>query len=138
MKAGGRHCRGYRFPEEVISQCVWLYFKLSVSLREVELMMAYRGIHLSYETIRPWCDTFGEAYAAKLKHRRPKLGDKWFLDDVFLKINGVQYHLWRAVNHQGAVIDILVQPKRDGFAAMRFFRKLLQSSRCRPLRDDYG
>ncbi len=94
--------------------------------------MAYRGIHLSYETTRRWCDTFGAAYAAKLKRRRPKLGDKWFLDEVFLKINRVQYYLWRAVDQQGAVIDILVQPKRDRFAAMRFFRKLLQSSRCRP------
>ncbi len=96
---------------EIISQCIWLYFNLSVSLREVELMMAYRGIHLSYETIRRWCDTFGASYAAKLKRRRPHLGDKWFLDEVFLKINGVQHYLWRAVDQQGAVIDILVQPK---------------------------
>jgi putative transposase len=68
--------RGYRFPEEIISQCVWLYFNFAVSLREVELMMAYRGIQLSYETIRRWCETFGASYAAKLKRRRPKLGDK--------------------------------------------------------------
>jgi putative transposase len=114
--------RGYRFPEEIISQCVWLYFNLSVSLREVELMMAYRGIQLSYETIRRWCDAFGACYAAKLRRRRPKLGDKWFLDEVFLKINGMQHYLWRAVDQQGAVIDILVQPKRDRFAAIRFFR----------------
>jgi putative transposase len=124
--------RGYRFPEEIISQCVWLYFNLSVSLREVELMMAYRGIQLSYETIRRWCDTFGGAYAAKLTRRRPKLGDKWFLDEVFLKINGVQHYLWRAVDQQGAVIDILVQPKRDQFAAVRFFRKLLRATGRRP------
>src|SRR6201994_2319136 len=124
--------RGYRFPEEIISQCVWLYFNLSVSLRKVELMMAYRGIQLSYETIRRWCDTFRAAYAAKLRRRRPTLGDKWFLDEVFLKINGVQHYLWRAVDQEGAVIDILVQPKRDRFAAARFFRKLLQSSRRRP------
>ena len=94
--------------------------------------MAYRGIQLSYETIRRWCETFGAAYAAKLKRRRPRLGDKWFLDEVFLKINGVQHYLWRAVDQKGAVIDILVQPKRDRFAALRFFRRLLQSSRCRP------
>ena len=124
--------RGYRFPEEIISQCVWLYFNLSVSLREVELMMAYRGIQLSYETIRRWCETFGASYAAELKRRRPKPGDKWFLDEVFLKINGVQHYLWRAVDQKGAVTEILVQPKRDRFAASRFFRKLLQSSRCRP------
>ncbi|MDQ2832485.1 MAG: IS6 family transposase [Acidobacteriota bacterium] len=124
--------RGYRFPEEVISQCVWLYFNFAVSLREVELMMAQRGVQLSYETIRRWCNKFGTSYAAKLKCRRPKLGDKWFLDEVFLKINGVQHYLWRAVDQTGAVIDILVQPKRDRFAAMRFFRKLLRTSRCRP------
>jgi putative transposase len=88
---------------------VWLYFNFAVSLREVELMMAYRGIQLSYETIRRWCDTFGASYAAKLKRKRPKLGDKWFLDEVFLKINGVQHYLWRAVDQQGTVIDILVQ-----------------------------
>ncbi len=124
--------RDYRFPEEIISQCVWLYFNLSVSLREVELMMAYRGIHLSYETIRRWCEHFGACYAAKLKRRRPKLGNKWFLEEVFLKINGVQHYLWRAVDQQGAVIDILVQPKRDRFAAMRFFRKLLETSHRQP------
>src|SRR3978361_1416315 len=94
-------------------------------------MMAYRGIQLSYETIRRCCDTFGASYAAKLKRRRSKLGDKWFLDEVFLKINGVQHYLWRAVDQQGAVIDILVQPKRDRFAAMRFFRKLLETSHRR-------
>ena len=90
--------------------------------------MAYRRIPLSYETIRRWCDTFGASYAAKLKRTRSKLGDKWFLDEVFLKINGVQHYLWRAVDQHGAVIDILVQPKRDRFAAIRFFRKLLRTT----------
>src|ERR1700742_448445 len=120
--------RGYRFPEEIISHCVWLYFNFAVSLREVELMMAYRGVQLSYETIRRWCDTFGASYAARLKRKRPKLGDKWFLDEVFLKINGTQHCLWRAVDQQGTVIDILVQPKRDRLAAIRFFRKLLRTT----------
>jgi putative transposase len=88
--------RGDRFPEEIICQCVWLYSNLTLSLREVELMIAYREIQLSYETIRRWCGTFGASYAAKLKRTRPKLGDKWFLDEVFLKINGAQHYLWRA------------------------------------------
>jgi putative transposase len=123
---------GYRFPEEIITQCVWLYFNFALSLREVELMMAFRGVQLSYETIRRWCDTFGASYAAKLKRRRPRLGDKWFLDEVFLKINGVQHYLWRAVDQHGAVIDILVQPKRDRFAAMRFFGKLLRTTQRYP------
>ncbi|MEJ7609000.1 MAG: IS6 family transposase [Bryobacteraceae bacterium] len=113
--------RGYRFPKEVISQCLWLYFNFCVSLRNVELMMASRGVQLSYETIRRWCDKFGQSYAAKLKRRRPKVGDKWHLDEVLLKINGVQHYLWRAVDQHGTVIDILVQPKRDRLAAMRFF-----------------
>jgi len=94
--------------------------------------MAFRGVPLSYETIRRWCDKFGAAYAAKLKQRRPKLGDKWHLDEVFLKINGVQHYLWRAVDQHGVVIDILVQPKRDRFAAIRFFRKLLRTTGRRP------
>jgi putative transposase len=101
-------------------------------LRDVELMMAFRGLFLTYETIRNWCDKFGPSYAAQLKRRRPKLGDKWFLDEVFLKINGVQHYLWRAVDQHGVVIDILVQPKRDRFAAIRFFRKLLRTTKRKP------
>jgi putative transposase len=124
--------RGYRFPEEIISQCVWLYFNFCVSFRDVELMMAFRGVQLSYETIRRWCDKFGHTYAAKLKRKRAKLGDKWHLDEVFLKINGVQHYLWRAVDQHGVVIDILVQPKRDRYAAIRFFRKLLRTCGRRP------
>ena len=124
--------RGHRFPEEIISQCVWLYFNFCVSLRDVELMMAFTGVQLSYETVRRWCDKFGKSYADKLRRKRPKPGDKWHLDEVFLKINGVQHYLWRAVDQHGAVIDILVQPKRDRFAAIRFFRKLLKRTRRHP------
>ena len=113
--------RGHRFPEEIISQCVWLYFSFCLSLRDVELMMAARGVQLSYETIRRWCDKFGQSYAAKLKRKRPKIGDKWHMDEVFLKINGVQHYLWRAVDQHGAVIDILVQPKRDRLARHPLF-----------------
>ena len=90
--------------------------------------MAFRGVQLSYETIRLWCDKFGPAYAAQLKRKRPKRGDKWFLDEVFLKINGVKHYLWRAVDQHGVVIDISVQPKQGRFAAMQFFRKLLRTA----------
>jgi putative transposase len=124
--------RGYRFPGEIISQCVWLYFNFCVSFRDVELMMAFRGVELSYETVRRWCNKFGKSYADQLRRRRAKLGDKWHLDEVFLTINGVQHYLWRAVDQHGAVIDILVQPKRDRFAAIRFFRKLLNRTRRHP------
>jgi putative transposase len=98
----------------------------------VELMMAFRGVLLSYETVRNWCDKFGPSYAAQLKRRRPKLGDKWHLDEVLLKMNGVQHYLWRAVDQHGAVIDILVQPKRDRRAAILFFRKLLRTTKRKP------
>src|SRR4051794_2950166 len=95
-------------------------------------MMAFRGVLLTYETVRNWCDKFGPSYAAQLKRRRPKLGDKWHLDEVFLKMNGVQHYLWRAVDQHGAVIDILVQPKRDRRAAILFFRKLLRTIKRKP------
>ena len=124
--------RGYRFPKEIISQCVWLYFNFALSLRDVEFMMAFRGVLLTYEAVRNWCDKFGPSYAAQLKRRRPKLGDKWHLDEVFLKINGVQHDLWRAVDQHGAVIDILVPPKRDRRAAILFFRKLLRTTKRKP------
>jgi putative transposase len=117
--------RGHRFPKEIISYCVWLYFRFGVSFRDVEEMMASRGVLLSYETVRRWCDKFGRQFAADLRRRRPRTGDKWHLDEVFLKINGITHYLWRAVDQNGVVIDILVQPKRDRFAAMQFFRKLL-------------
>ena len=95
--------------------------------------MAQRGIGLSYETIREWCDKFGPYFAEELKRQnRTKLGSKWHLDEVFLKINGVQVYLWRAVDQDGAVIDILVQQRRDRIAAERFFRQLLQRTGCEP------
>ena len=85
--------RGYRFPGEIISQCVWLYFNFCVSFRDVELMMAFRGVEVSYETVRRWCNKFGKSYADQLRRKRPKPGDKWHLDEVFLTINGVQHYL---------------------------------------------
>src|SRR4051812_13636066 len=94
-------------------------------------MMAARGVVVSYETVRRWCDKFGKAYADGLR-RRARTGDKWHLDEVFLKINGVTHYLWRAVDQNGIVLDILVQPKRDRFAAIRFFRKLLRATGCKP------
>jgi len=95
-------------------------------------MMAARGVRVSYETVRRWCNKFGHHYAARLRKRRAKTGDKWHLDEVFLKINGVTHYLWRAVDQNGVVLDILVQPKRDRFAAMRFFRRLLRACGRRP------
>ena len=100
--------RGFRFPVEVISHCVWLYHRFPLSFREVEEMMLERGIVVSHETIRQWCAKFGQAYANALLRRRPRPGDKWHLDEVYIKIVGKTHYLWRAVDQHGNVLDILV------------------------------
>jgi len=122
----------HRFPSEIISHCVWLYFRFSLSFRDVEEMLAMRGVALSYETVREWCLKFGQTYANHLRRRSPRPGDKWHLDEVFLKINGRLHYLWRAVDQDGDVLDILVQNKRDKKAAKKFFRKLLKGLRYVP------
>jgi putative transposase len=104
--------RGFRFPAEIINQAVWLYHCFSLSLREVELILAARGIIVSYETIREWSLRFGRAYANRLKRCRPQLGDKWFLDEVFVRIRGKLHYLWRAIDQRGNVLDVLVQSRR--------------------------
>ncbi len=94
--------------------------------------MATRGVLVSYETVRCWCDKFGKRYADGLRRRRARTGDQWHLDEVFLKINGLTHYLWRAVDQHGVVLDILVQPKRDRFAAIRLFRRLLRATGRKP------
>jgi putative transposase len=116
----------HRFPAEIICHAVWLYHVFSLSLRDVELLLAERGIVVSYETVRRWCKKFGQPFASHLRHRRPRPGDKWYLDEVFIRIHGVQHYLWRAVDQDGVVLDILVQDRRDSNAAKRFFRRLLK------------
>jgi putative transposase len=118
--------KGYRFPPEIISHCVWLYYRFSLSYRDIEELMAQRGITLTYETVRQWCLKFGQTYANEVRRRRPRCGDKWHLDEVFLTINGKRHYLWRAVDQHGNVLDILVQSRRDKKAAKRFFCKLLK------------
>jgi putative transposase len=117
--------RGFRYPAEIISHCVWLYHRFPLSLREVQEMMLARGIIVSHETVRQWCAKFGQIYANGLRRRRPRPGDKWHLDEVFITINGKRQYLWRAVDQHGNVLDILVTSRRDAKAATRFFRKLL-------------
>src|SRR5271157_4552069 len=124
--------KGHRFPVEIIDHCVWLYFRFPLSFREVEELMLARGVVVSYETIRRGCAKFGQAYANQLRRRRPRLDDKWHLDEVFVKINGITHYLWRAVDQHGNVIDILVQSRRNAKAAKRFFRKLLKGLRYVP------
>jgi putative transposase len=118
--------RGFRFPAEIINQAVWLYHCFSLSLRDIELILAARGIVVSYETIREWSLRFGRTYAKALKRRRPRPGDKWFLDEVFVRIRGKLHYLWRAVDQHGNVLDVLVQSRRNTKAAKRFLRKLLK------------
>ncbi len=118
--------KGFRYPQEIISHAVWLYFRFSLSYRDVEELLAERGIIVSYETIRQWSRKFGQSYANQLRRRRARPGDKWFLDEVFLKINGETHYLWRAVDQDGTVLDILVQSRRNKAAAKKFFRKLLK------------
>jgi putative transposase len=107
----------HRFPAEIISHAVWLYHVFSLTFRDVELILAERGVIVSYETIRRWCLKFGQSFAQNLRRRLPRPGDKWYLDEVFIRINGTLHYLWRAVDQQGVVLDVLVQKRRDGKAA---------------------
>ena len=124
--------KGHRYPVEIISHCVWLYHRFPLSLREVEEMMLERGVMVTYETVHQWSRKFGQAYANGLRRRRPQPGDKWHLDEVFIKIQGKNHYLWRAVDQDGTVLDILVTSRRDAKAATRFFRKLLTGLRSTP------
>ncbi|MGW0563204.1 IS6 family transposase [Streptomyces sp. NPDC003016] len=124
--------KGHQYPVEVVSHCVWLYHRFPLSFREVEEPMLERGVIVSYETIRRWCAKFGHTYVGTLRRRQPKPGDKWHLDEVFIKIGGRLRYLWRAVGQDGNVLDILVRNRRDQAAARRFFRRLLTKTRTAP------
>ena len=117
---------GYRFPPEIIRQAIWLYLRFTLSLRDVEDLLAERGITVSYETVRRWVNHFGPIIAADLRKRRPKPHSIWHLDEVYLKIDGKLTYLWRAVDAEGEVLDVLVQSRRDRRAALKLMRKLLK------------
>jgi putative transposase len=134
MKTNLPTYRGYRFPPDIISHAVWLYHRFCLSFRDVEDLLAQRGITVSYETIRQWCRKFGIEYARTLRRRQGRLGDTWYLDELFVMIQGQRQYLWRAVDQDGDVIDILLQPRRDQRAAERFFRKLLKGQEREPRR----
>ena len=122
----------HRFPAEIISHCVWFYFRFALSFRDVEEILAMRGVALTYETVREWYLKFGQTDANGLRHKSPRPGDRWHLDEVFLRIHGRLPDLWRAVDQDGDVLDILVQSRRDQKAARKFFRKLLKGLRYAP------
>ena len=126
--------RGYRFPADIISHAVWLYYRFGLSFRDVEDLLAERGVTVTYEAIRQWCRKFGLDYARRLRHRRGRQGDTWNLDELFLQIQGRRQYLWRAVDEDGDVLDILVQSRRNRQAAKRFFRKLLNRQGREPRR----
>lgn len=125
--------RGYRFRPDIIAYTVWLYHRFTLSLRDIKDLLAERGVIVSYETVRQWCRTFGPHYARRIRKRQGPRGDRWFLDEVTVSIRGHCRYLWRAVDQDGDVLDILVQTRKDTRAAKRFFRKLLRGQGQTPI-----
>lgn len=117
----------HRFPPEVIRQAVWLYLRFTLSYRDVEELLAERGVDVSYETVRRWVLKFGPVFARNLRRLRPRPSDQWHLDEMVVSIRGRRMYLWRAVDSEGEVLDVLVQPRRDTAAAVRLMRKLLKN-----------
>ena len=134
MRSQPASYHGYRFPPDIISHAVWLYYRFCLSFRDTEDLLAQRGVTVTYETIRQWCQRFGPVYARQLRRRRGRMGDTWHLDEVFVTIQGRQQYLWRAVDEDGDVLDILVQSHRNRRAAVRFFRTLLKTQGRLPRR----
>src|SRR5438445_393788 len=124
--------RRHRFPPVVIQHAVWLYLRFTLSYRDVEELLAERGLDISYETLRRWVLKFGPAIARRLRQRRPRPSDRWHLDEMVVRIAGRRRYLWRAVDHEGGILDALVQPRRDKRAALRLMRKLLRKQGFAP------
>lgn len=124
----------HRFHSDIISRAIWMYYRFNLSFRDVEDLMAERGIDVSYETIRQWVDKFGRTFAKRIKARSEKPSSVWHLDEVYTKINGQMVYLWRAVDDEGSVLDVVVQGRRNTKAALRLLRKLLTNQGVRPER----
>jgi putative transposase len=122
----------YCFPSEIIQYAVWIYYRFNLSHRDIEDLLAERGINVSYEAIRLWCNRFGLIYAARLKKKHQGYGDTFFIDEVFIKIDGKQHYLWRAVDQDGEVVDVYLQKRREGAAAKRFLKRLLRTHHDEP------
>ena len=116
----------HRFPPEIIQYAVWVYHRFSLSHRDIEDLLAQRAIEVSYDAIRLWCNKFGPKYAQRLMRKHQGYGDTFFIDEVFVKIQGAGHYLWRAVDQDGEVVDVFLQKRRDGKAAKRFFKRLLR------------
>ena len=115
----------HQFPAEIIQHAVWLYLRFTLSFRDVEDLLAERGIQVSYESVRRWVAKFGPLFARQLRHRRPRPSSRWHLDEMAVQIGGNRFWLWRAVDSEGEVLEVLIQPKRDRHAALKLMRKLL-------------
>jgi transposase-like protein len=122
----------HQFPAEIIRHAIWLYLRFTLSYRDVEELLAERGIRTSYETVRRWVLKFGPAFARNLRRLRPRPTGTWHLDEMVVAIQGKRMYLWRAVDSEGEVLDLLVQPKRDTKAALRLMRKLLKKQGMAP------
>ena len=122
----------HRFPPDIISYAVWLYYRFNLNQRDIEDLLAERGITVSYESIRLWCIKFGAKYASRLKRRHQGYGDTFYIDEIFVKIGGKQHYLWRAVDQDGEVVDVFLQTRRDGAAAKRFFRRFIRNNKGEP------
>ena len=134
MNTSTNQYKRHRFPSEIIQYAVWLYYRFNMSHRNIEDLLAERGIEVSYESIRLWCNKFGPHFARRLKRRHQGYGDTLYIDEVFIKIRGQQKYLWRAVDQDGEVVDVFLQSRRDGAAAKRFFRRLVRNHGSEPRR----
>src|SRR5450432_2924412 len=124
--------RRHRFPPPIIQHAIWLYLRFTLSYRDVEELLAERGLEVSYETVRRWVLKFGPMIARRLRGNRPRPSDRWHLDEMVVRIAGKHMYLWRAVDHEGEVLDMLVQRRRDKRAALRLMRKLLRKQGFAP------
>jgi len=132
MKSRQSIYKRHRFPPEIIQYAVWLYHRFNLSHRDIEDLLARRGITVSYESIRLWCNKFGPLYARRLRRRHQGYGDTFFIDEVFIKMGDKQHYLWRAVDQDGEVVDVFLQKRRDGSAAKRFFKRMLKTYQGEP------
>jgi putative transposase len=129
MNSSATLYKRHRFPPEIIQYAVWRYHRFNLSNRDIEDLLAEKGIDVTHESIRLWCVKFGPGYARKLRRQHQGYGDTFFLDEVFVKIQGKQRYLWRAIDQDGEVVDVFLQAHRDGKAAKRFFKRFLKKCR---------
>ena len=122
----------HRFPPEIIQYAVWLYHRFNLSHRDIEDLLSQRGIRVSYEAIRLWCNKFGSKYAQRLRRKHQGYGDTFFIDEVFVKMQGARYYFWRAADQDGEMVDVFLQKRRDGKATKRFFKRLLRKHKGEP------